>query len=187
MSIKSYKMQNIFEPKLFTLLKKGISKDELISDIFAGIVVGVVALPLSIAFAVASGLSPEKGLITAIVAGFIISLLGGSRVQIGGPTGAFVVIIYTIVEKYGVDGLIISTVLSGFILIAFGLLRLGGLLKYFPHPLIVGFTSAIAVIIFSTQIKDALGLNIEKHPQNFFKNGWYIYRILIKQIYMHWL
>ncbi|DAB27716.1 MAG: sodium-independent anion transporter [Sulfurimonas sp. RIFOXYD12_FULL_33_39] len=167
-------MNKIFEPKLFTLLKSGISKEQLISDIFAGIVVGIVALPLSIAFAVASGLSPEKGLITAIIAGFLISALGGSRVQIGGPTGAFVVIIYAIVEQYGIDGLIISTVMSGIILIAFGFLRLGGLLKYFPHPLIVGFTSGIAVIIFSTQIKDALGLNIEKLPSEFFQK-WVVY------------
>lgn len=162
-------MNKIFEPKLFTLLKSGISKEQLISDIFAGIVVGIVALPLAIAFAVASGVSPEKGLVTAVVAGFIISFLGGSRVQIGGPTGAFIVIVYAIVEKYGVDGLIISTVMSGIILVIFGLLRLGTLLKYFPHPLIVGFTSGIAVVIFSTQIKDALGLEIEKLPSEFFQ------------------
>ena len=167
-------MNKIFEPKLFTLLKSGISKEQLISDIFAGIVVGIIALPLAIAFAVASGVSPEKGLITAVVAGFLISFLGGSRVQIGGPTGAFIVIIYAIVEKYGVDGLIISTVMSGLILIAFGLLRLGTLLKYFPHPLIVGFTSGIAVVIFSTQIKDALGLEIEKLPSEFFQK-WVVY------------
>lgn len=167
-------MQKVFEPKLFTLLKQGISKEQLISDIFAGIVVGIVALPLSIAFAVASGVSPEKGLITAIIAGFIISFLGGSRVQIGGPTGAFIVIVYAIVQEYGIDGLIISTVMSGLILIAFGLLRLGALLKYFPHPLIVGFTSGIALVIFSTQIKDALGLNIEKLPSEFFEK-WIVY------------
>jgi len=161
-------MSKVFEPKLFTLLKSGISKEQLISDIFAGIVVGIVALPLSIAFAVASGVSPEKGLITAIIAGFIISFFGGSRVQIGGPTGAFIVIIYAILHEYGIDGLIISTMMAGVILIIFGLLRLGNLLKYFPHPLIVGFTSGIAVIIFSTQIKDALGLEIEKLPSEFF-------------------
>lgn len=167
-------MNKLFEPKLFTLLKSGISKDQLVADIFAGIVVGIVALPLSIAFAVASGVSPEKGLITAIIAGFLISLLGGSRVQIGGPTGAFIVILYAIVQKYGAEGLIISTIMSGLILIAFGLLRLGTLLKYFPHPLIVGFTSGIAVVIFSTQIKDALGLEIEKLPSEFFEK-WVIY------------
>jgi len=112
-------MSKLFEPKLFTLLKSGISKEQLVTDIFAGIVVGIVALPLSIAFAVASGVSPEKGLITAIVAGFIISFLGGSRVQIGGPTGAFIVILYAIVEQYGVDGLMVSTMMAGVILIVF--------------------------------------------------------------------
>jgi len=165
--IKCVKMKNIFKPKLFTLLKSGISKEQIISDVVAGIVVGIVALPLAIAFAVASGVSPEKGIITAIVAGFIISLLGGSRVQIGGPTGAFIIILYGIVEQYGVDGLFISTVLAGIILIIFGFLQLGSLLKFFPHPLIVGFTSGIAVVIFSTQIKDALGLDIQKLPSGF--------------------
>ncbi len=167
-------MNKIFQPKLFTLLKEGISKEQIISDIFAGIIVGIVALPLAIAFAVASGVSPEKGLITAIIAGFIISFLGGSRVQIGGPTGAFVIIIYALVEKYGIDGLMISTLMAGVILIIFGLLKLGALLRYFPHPLIVGFTSGIAVVIFSTQIKDALGLNIEKLPAEFLQK-WEIY------------
>ncbi|MCX6051095.1 MAG: sulfate permease [Campylobacterales bacterium] len=167
-------MNKIFQPKLFTLLKEGFSKEQIISDIFAGIIVGIVALPLAIAFAVASGVSPEKGLITAIIAGFIISFLGGSRVQIGGPTGAFVIIIYALVEKYGIDGLMISTLMAGVILIIFGLLRLGALLRYFPHPLIVGFTSGIAVVIFSTQIKDALGLNIEKLPAEFLQK-WEIY------------
>lgn len=165
---------NIFQPKLFTMLKDGIPKKQIISDIFAGIIVGIVALPLAIAFAVASGVSPEKGLITAIIAGLIISLLGGSRVQIGGPTGAFVIIIYALVEKYGIDGLMISTIMAGIILVIFGLLRLGALLKYFPHPLIVGFTSGIAVVIFSTQIKDALGLNIEKLPSEFLEK-WLVY------------
>lgn len=167
-------MNNVFEPKFFSLLKNGINKEQFSSDIFAGIVVGIVALPLSIAFAVASGVSPEKGLITAIVAGFIISILGGSRVQIGGPTGAFIVILYAIVEEYGIDGLMISTIMAGVFLVIFGFLRLGNLLKYFPHPLIVGFTSGIAVVIFSTQIKDALGLNIEKLPSEFF-NKWLTY------------
>ncbi|MGE0738562.1 SulP family inorganic anion transporter [Sulfurimonas sp.] len=167
-------MSKLFEPKLFTLLKSGISKEQLFTDIFAGIVVGIVALPLSIAFAVASGVSPEKGLITAIIAGFLISFLGGSRVQIGGPTGAFIVILYAIVEQYGVDGLMVSTMMAGVMLIVFGLLRLGNLLKYFPHPLIVGFTSGIAVVIFSTQIKDALGLPIDKLPSEFYEK-WMVY------------
>lgn len=167
-------MNNIFRPKLFSILKQKYSKKQLSSDIMAGIVVGIVAIPLAIAFAVASGVSPEKGLITAVVAGLIISILGGSRVQIGGPTGAFIVIIYGIVENHGIDGLIISTILAGVILIAFGLLRLGTLLKYFPRPLIVGFTSGIALVIFSTQIKDALGLNIDKVPSAFI-DKWSIY------------
>jgi SulP family sulfate permease len=130
-------MEDIFKPKFFDLFKTKISKEQLSSDIFAGIVVGIVALPLSIAFAVASGVSPEKGLITAIVAGFIISILGGSRVQIGGPTGAFIVILYAIVEEYGIDGLMISTIMAGIFLTIFGFLRFGNLLKYFPYPLIV--------------------------------------------------
>ena len=167
-------MKEIFRPKFFSLIKAGLNKKQISADILAGIVVGIVALPLGIAFAVASGVSPEKGLITAIVAGFLISFLGGSRVQIGGPTGAFIIIVYGIVEKYGIDGLIISTVIAGVILIIFGLLKLGALLKYFPHPLIVGFTSGIALVIFSTQIKDAFGLNIEKVPSGFI-DKWELY------------
>ncbi len=167
-------MNNIFKPKLLTILKSGLSKKQLTNDVLAGIVVGIVALPLAIAFAVASGVSPEKGLITAIVAGCIISLLGGSRVQIGGPTGAFIVIVYGILEKYGMDGLIISTILAGVILIFFGLLKLGNVLKFFPHPLIVGFTSGIALVIFSTQIKDAFGLMIDKVPSDFYEK-WCFY------------
>ncbi|WP_439185101.1 SulP family inorganic anion transporter [Carboxylicivirga taeanensis] len=167
-------MNTIFRPKFFTLLKNGFSKQQLANDVMAGIVVGIVALPLAIAFAVASGVSPEKGLITAVVAGFIISFLGGSRVQIGGPTGAFIIIVYGIIEQYGIDGLIISTILAGVMLIVFGLLKLGTILKYFPHPLIVGFTSGIALVIFSTQIKDALGLPIEKVPSEFHEK-WMLY------------
>ena len=164
----------IFKPKLYSLLKTGIDKEQITKEILAGIVVGIVALPLAIAFAVASGVSPEKGLITAIVAGFLISLLGGSRVQIGGPTGAFIIIIYGIVEKYGVDGLLISTVMAGVFLMIFGFLKLGTLLKYFPHPLVVGFTSGIALVIFSTQVKDAFGLPIEKVPSGFI-DKWILY------------
>ncbi len=167
-------MKSTFKPKFFTLLRSGISKKQISNEILAGIVVGIVALPLAIAFAVASGVSPEKGLITAIIAGFTISLLGGSRVQIGGPTGAFIIIVYGIVEKYGVEGLIISTVIAGLFLILFGILKLGTLLKYFPHPLVVGFTSGIALVILSTQIKDALGLPIEKVPSEFIEK-WVVY------------
>ncbi len=159
-------MESVFKPKLFTLLRSGISKEQVGRDIMAGIVVGIVALPLAIAFG-ASGVSPEKGLITAIVAGFIVSLLGGSRVQIGGPTGAFIIIVYGIVKNNGFEGLLISTVLAGIFLVAFGLLRLGSLLKYIPQPLIIGFTSAIALTIFTTQIKDALGLTITDMPDSF--------------------
>lgn len=167
-------LKNIFRPKLFSLLKIGISKNQISNDVMSGIVVGIVALPLAIAFAVASGVSPEKGLITAVIAGFIISLLGGSRVQIGGPTGAFIVIVYSILENYGPDGLIISTLLSGLLMIVFGIVKLGSLLKYFPQPLIVGFTSGIALIIFSTQIKDAIGLEIGKVPSEFIEK-WHFY------------
>ena len=153
-------MEKVFSPKLFGLIKDGSVKKNLSKDILAGVVVGIVAIPLAIAFAVASGVSPEKGIITAIVAGFLISLLGGSRVQIGGPTGAFIVIIYGIIQQYGIDGMIIATILAGVIMIGFGLLRLGTLLKFIPHPLIVGFTSGIALVIFSTQISNAMGLTL---------------------------
>lgn len=133
----------------------------------AGTIVGIVALPLAIAFAIASGVPPDKGLVTAIVAGFVISLLGGSRVQIGGPTGAFIVVVYGIVEKYGVSGLTIATLMGGVIIILMGITRLGSLLKFVPLPLIVGFTSGIAVIIFSSQIKDFLGIPMETVPASF--------------------
>ncbi|MEL7586576.1 MAG: SulP family inorganic anion transporter [Prolixibacteraceae bacterium] len=160
-------MDHIFYPKLFSVLKQGYSKKQFTKDIFAGIIVGIVALPLAIAFAVASGVSPEKGLITAVVAGLLISVLGGSRVQIGGPTGAFIVIVFGIVQTYGLNGLMISTILAGVILIILGLLKLGSLLKFIPHPLIIGFTSGIALTIFSTQINDALGMEIQQIPAGF--------------------
>lgn len=158
---------HIFSPKIFTVINRNYTRKQFTSDLLAGIVVGIVALPLAIAFAVASGVSPEKGLVTAVVAGFLISFLGGSRVQIGGPTGAFIVIVVGVISQYGFNGLLISTILAGFILIAFGFLKLGSLLKYFPHPLIVGFTSGIAVVIFSTQVKDALGIEIQTLPSGF--------------------
>jgi len=160
-------VESVFKPKLFSVLKEGYTARQFSSDLLSGTVVGIVALPLAIAFAVASGVSPEKGLITAIVAGFIISFFGGSRVQIGGPTGAFIVIVYSILAQHGLNGLIISTIMAGILLVVFGLLKLGALLKYFPHPLIVGFTSGIAVVIFSTQIRDALGLEIGQVPAGF--------------------
>lgn len=167
-------MEPIFLPKTWSLFKKGLLTKNLSNDIFAGVIVGIVALPLAIAFAVASGVSPEKGIITAVVAGFLIALLGGSRVQIGGPTGAFIIIVYGIVQKYGFDGLMISTIMAGFMLMAFGFLRLGSILKFFPHPLIVGFTSGIALVIFSTQIKDAMGLPVDKLPAEFIAK-WEVY------------
>ncbi|MDR2962543.1 MAG: STAS domain-containing protein [Bacteroidales bacterium] len=162
-----FRLSEICRPALFSVLKQGYGKEQFGKDLFSGIIVGIVALPLAIAFAVASGVSPEKGLITAVIAGFIISFLGGSRVQIGGPTGAFIVIVFGVLQQYGFDGLLISTILAGFFLILFGLLKLGTLLRYIPHPLIVGFTSAIALVIFSTQVKDALGLQIRSVPGDF--------------------
>mgnify|MGYP002631331194 CR=1 FL=1 len=167
-------MRREFTPKLFTLLKEGIGSKQLITDILSGITVGLIALPLAIAFAIASGVSPEKGLITAIVGGLIISALGGSRVQIGGPTGAFIVIVYAIVQQHGVDGLVIATFMAGFITIGFGLARLGNLLKFIPYPLIVGFTSGIAIIIFSSQINDIFGLSLKSMPADFL-GKWELY------------
>lgn len=156
-----------FTPKLFTVLRQGYMRAQFGRDVVAGLTVGIVALPLAIAFAIASGVSPEKGLITAVVAGFFISAFGGSRVQIGGPTGAFIVIVYAIVEKHGVGGLTVATFMAGFIIVLMGLLRFGSLLKYFPHTVIVGFTSGIAVIIFSAQMNDFLGLGLAKVPSGF--------------------
>lgn len=138
-----------------------------LKDLLSGIIVGIVALPLAIAFGIASGVSPEKGLITAIIGGFIISFLGGSKVQIGGPTGAFIVIVYGIVENYGTSGLIVATIMAGIMLFAMGALKLGSIIKFMPYPIIVGFTSGIALTIFSTQIKDLFGLSIDKVPGDF--------------------
>jgi SulP family sulfate permease len=157
---------NIFTPKLFTTLKN-YSQAQFLKDITAGVIVGIVALPLAIAFAIASGVSPEKGLFTAIVAGFIISALGGSRVQIGGPTGAFIVIVYGIVQQYGVEGLTIATFIAGLMLIIMGFARLGSVIRFIPYPLIVGFTSGIPLIIFSSQMKDFFGLSMGAVPSDF--------------------
>ena len=137
-----------FKPKLFTTLQN-YSKESFMADLMAGIIVGIVALPLAIAFGIASGVSPEKGIITAIVAGFIISLLGGSKVQIGGPTGAFIVIIYGIIQEYGISGLTVATLMAGVLLILLGVFKLGAVIKFIPYPIIVGFTSGIAVTIFT--------------------------------------
>ncbi|MBK7630930.1 MAG: sulfate permease [Ignavibacteriales bacterium] len=157
----------MLKPKLFTTLKDYTSK-QFFADLSAGTIVGIVALPLAIAFGIASGVTPEKGLITAIIAGFIISFLGGSRVQIGGPTGAFIVIVYGIVQQYGMNGLIIATIMAGVILVIMGLARFGSVIKFIPHPVVVGFTSGIALLIFSTQIKDFFGLAMDKVPSEFF-------------------
>lgn len=155
-------------PKLFTTFKT-YNRKQFYKDISAGSIVGIVALPLAIAFGIASGVSPENGLVTAIIAGFIISALGGSRVQIGGPTGAFIIIVYGIVQKHGLEGLMIATILSGIILILMGFLKLGTLIKFIPLPIITGFTSGIAIIIFFTQINDLLGLQITAMPSEFLK------------------
>ncbi len=173
--------KNEFIPKFFSLLKSGFTRQQISKDVLAGIIVGVVALPLAIAFAIASGVSPEKGIITAIIGGLIISVLGGSRVQIGGPTGAFIVIVYAIVQEHGVDGLTIATFMAGFLIIGMGFAKLGNYLKFIPYPLIVGFTSGIALIIFSSQIKDFLGMPIESLPADFI-DKWVVYSNYFTQI-----
>ena len=154
----------MFVPAIVPALK-GYTREQFVADLTAGVIVGIVALPLAIAFAIASGVTPDRGLYTAIVAGFLISALGGSRVQIGGPTGAFVVIVYGIVQKYGIDGLTVATLMAGVILIVHRRSRkLGGAIKFIPHPVVTGFTSGIAVIIFSSQVKDFLGLRMGDVP-----------------------
>ena len=153
-------------PKLVTTLK-GYTRAQFTADLTAGVIVGIVALPLAIAFAIASGVTPERGLYTAIIAGFLISALGGSRVQIGGPTGAFVVIVYGIVQKFGVEGLIIATLIAGVFLVILGAVKLGSVIKFIPHPVVIGFTTGIAVIIFSSQVKDFLGLRMGSVPADF--------------------
>ena len=155
-----------FQPKLFEALSN-YSLTHLGSDIGAGLTVGVVALPLAMAFAIASGLPPQVGLFTSIIAGLLISLFGGSKVQIGGPAGAFIVIVYGIVQNNGVQGLIIATIMSGIFLFLMGLLRLGTLIRFIPIAVVIGFTNAIAVLIMLSQIKDFLGLDIAKMPADF--------------------
>ncbi|MDO5663757.1 MAG: sulfate permease [Bacteroidia bacterium] len=162
-----------FQPALFLSLKN-YNKEKFIADLMAGLIVGIVALPLAIAFGISSGVTPEKGIATAIIAGFIISFLGGSKVQIGGPTGAFIVIVYGIVEQYGITGLAIATVIAGIMLVLMGVLKLGTVIKFIPYPIVVGFTAGIALTIFSTQIKDLFGLSIQKVPSDFFAK-WGVY------------
>lgn len=162
-----------FKPKLFLDLAT-YDRSKLTADLMAGLIVGIVALPLAIAFGIASGVTPEKGIITAIIAGLAISLFGGSRVQIGGPTGAFIVIIYGIIRQYGETGLLIATVMAGIFLILLGAFHLGTIIKYIPYPIVVGFTSGIAVTIFTTQVKDLFGLSIENVPADFIEK-WIVY------------
>ncbi len=166
-----------FKPKILSAVKH-YDRKTFMADLMAGIIVGIVALPLAIAFGIASGVSPEKGIITAIVAGLFVSLFGGSKVQIGGPTGAFIVIVYGIIQQYGIQGLTIATLMAGVFLILLGVLRLGTIIKYIPYPIVVGFTSGIAVTIFTTQIKDLLGMTMDKVPSDFIEK-WiaYIYNI----------
>ncbi len=159
--------RNKLKPKLITVLKEGYSVKKFVPDLIAGVIVGIVALPLAIAFAIASGVKPEQGLYTAVVAGFLISVLSGSRVQIGGPTGAFIVIVYGIVQKYGYDGLATATLMAGFLLIFMGLARFGDIIKYIPYPVTVGFTAGIALIIFAAQVRDFLGLTGGTVPVEF--------------------
>ena len=163
-----------FQPKLFQCLKT-YNREKFMADLMAGIIVGIVALPLAIAFGIASGVSPEKGIITAIVAGFAISAFGGSRVQIGGPTGAFIIIIYGIIQQYGLEGLAIATVLAGIFLILLGVFRLGTIIRYIPYPIVIGFTSGIALTIFTTQIKDLFGLTIDGAVPADFISKWGVY------------
>ena len=162
-----------FRPKLLDTLRN-YNRKSFMTDLMAGVIVGIVALPLAIAFGIASGVTPEKGIITAIVAGLIISVFGGSKVQIGGPTGAFIIIIYGIIQQYGIEGLAIATFMAGIFLVLFGLLHLGTIIKYIPYPIVVGFTSGIAVTIFTTQIKDLFGLQLSSVPSDFLEK-WIVY------------
>ena len=162
------KLKLPFKPKFFEVFAKDKYNREMFrSDLIAGIIVGIIALPLAIAFGISSGVTPQQGLITAIVAGFLMSAFGGSHFLIGGPTGAFIVIVYGIVSQYGTDGLIVATLMAGIILVVMGIFKLGNVIKFIPYPIVVGFTSGIAVVIFSTQIKDFLGLQIENVPSGF--------------------
>ena len=166
MRFSNHKLQD-YIPKVILCFKEGYNKNYFFNDLFAGISVGVIALPLALAFAIGSGVTPERGLFTAIIAGFLISLLGGSRVQIGGPTGAFVIIVYTIIQKHGYDGLAVATIIAGILMILMGIARFGVFLKFIPYPVTTGFTTGIALVIFTSQIKDFFGLQIDKVPPEF--------------------
>lgn len=177
-------MHTRLEPKLFTVLREGYTRKHFSSDLIAGLTVGIVALPLSIALAIASGVKPEQGLYTAIIAGTVIAILGGSRAQVSGPTGAFIVIVYGIVQQYGYNGLVIATLIAGAMLIVMGLARMGAFLKFIPYPVIVGFTAGIALIIFSSQIKDFLGLKMDAVPADFVEK-WIAYSEHLGSINLH--
>ena len=163
----------VFQPKIFDILKN-YNKSRLTTDVMAGIIVGIVAIPLAIAFGIASGVGPAEGLVTAIIAGFIISFFGGSKVQIGGPTGAYIIIIYGIIQQFGIGGLLVATIMAGIMLILMGVFRLGNVIKFVPYPVIVGFTAGIAITIFSTQMNDLFGLEIKNAPANFI-DKWFVY------------
>jgi len=170
----NFKLPTDLTPKLITIFKEGYSKQTFTADLISGVIIGIVALPLAIAFGIASGVKPEQGLFSAIIAGIVVSLFTGSRFQISGPTGAFIVIIYGIVQQYGYDGLAIATILAGIFLVILGLFRFGILLRFIPYSLTIGFTSGIAVIIFSSQINDLFGLNIKSLPAEFL-DKWTVY------------
>ena len=172
-----FSFKNVFRPKLFSTLKD-YSKEKLLQDLIAGMIVAVVAIPLAIAFGISSGVGPTEGLVTAIIAGFIISAFGGSKVQIGGPTGAFIVIIYGIIQQHGLTGLLIATIMAGILLILMGVFKLGNVIKFVPYPVIVGFTAGIAVTIFSTQMNDLFGMGIQDAPADFI-HKWICY-------FQHW-
>ena len=161
-----FSFKDVFSPKLFSTIRS-YNKEKLLQDSIAGMIVGIVAIPLAIAFGISSGVGPTEGLITAIIAGFIISAFGGSKVQIGGPTGAFIVIIYGIIQQHGLAGLLIATIMAGILLILMGLFKLGNVIKFVPYPVIVGFTAGIAVTIFSTQMNDLFGMGIQNAPADF--------------------
>ncbi len=174
MSANKKSLLSDFTPQFFISMKT-YSKEKFFKDLMAGIIVGIVALPLAIAFGIASGVSPEKGLFTAVIGGFIVSFLGGSTVQIGGPTGAFIVIVFGIIQQFGMSGLLIATFLAGIMLVVMGFLKLGTVIKFIPYPIIVGFTAGIALTIFSTQIKDLFGLQIEGGVPSGFIEKWAVY------------
>lgn len=178
-----FSLKEVFYPKIIPSLKS-YTKDRFLTDLMAGIIVGIVAIPLAIAFGIASGVGPTEGLVTAIIAGFLISLLGGSKVQIGGPTGAFIIIIYGIIQQHGIVGLTIATIMAGILLILMGVFKLGNIIKFVPYPVIVGFTAGIALTIFSTQMNDLFGLELTKVPANFI-DKWICYAQNLSKI--NWL